>query len=60
MFGSISGTVYDKQSNKIIQNAIIISQGKEYKVNRNGNFTVPDDKSIGVRAIGYERKFYAS
>lgn len=60
MFGSISGTVYDKQSNKIIQNAIIISQGKEYKVNRNGNFTVPNDKSIGVRAIGYERKFYTS
>lgn len=53
-----SGTVYDKASLKPIDNAIVISNGKEYRTDSNGSFNVPTSKTIGVRAIGYDRKFY--
>mgnify|MGYP001809843992 CR=1 FL=1 len=56
----ISGTVLDKKTSKPIANAIIIAQGKEYRSDSNGEFKVPASSIIGVRAIGYERKFYKS
>lgn len=56
----ISGTVYDKANLKPIQNAIIITNGKEYRTDSNGSFIVPTSSHIGVRAIGYDRKFYKS
>jgi len=59
-FASIIGTVYDKKTQKPIQNAIIISGQNEYKTDENGKFSVPDSSVIGVRAIGYDRKFYIS
>jgi hypothetical protein len=55
-----SGIVYDKGTSKPIENAIIISGNKEYRSDINGSFTVPSSPIIGVRAIGYERKFYTS
>lgn len=54
----VSGTVYDKANLKPIENAIVIANGKEYRTDSNGSFTVPTAASIGVRAIGYNRKFY--
>ncbi|MDP3119072.1 MAG: putative glycoside hydrolase [Sulfuricurvum sp.] len=54
----VSGTVYDKANSKPIQNAIIIANGNEYRTDINGSFTVPASPIIGVRAIGYDRKFY--
>lgn len=56
----ISGTILDKNSSKPIANAIIISQGKEYRSDCNGSFKVPASPIIGVRAVGYDRKFYKS
>ncbi|MDP3266955.1 MAG: putative glycoside hydrolase [Sulfuricurvum sp.] len=56
----ISGTVYDKANSKPIQDAIVIANGKEYRTDINGSFTVPTSPRIGVRAIGYDRKFYKS
>jgi len=60
MFAAINGTVYDKSTKKPIQNAIIISGQNEYKTDSNGMFSVPNNSIIGVRAIGYDRKFYTS
>lgn len=57
---SISGTVYDKSTLKPIHNAIIVSQDKEYRSDTNGSFSVPSSPIIGVRAVGYDRKFYKS
>ncbi len=57
---SISGVVYDKATSKPIQNAIIISQNKEYRSDCNGSFRIPASSMIGVRAVGYDRKFYTS
>lgn len=54
----ISGTVLDKKTSKPIANAIIVSQGKEYRSDCNGSFKVPSSPVIGVRAVGYDRKFY--
>ncbi len=59
-FGSITGTVYDKLTKKPISNAIIVSGTNEYKTDENGAFSVPNAKILGVRAIGYDRKFYIS
>jgi len=56
----ISGTILDKNTSKPIANAIIISQGKEYRSDCNGSFKVPSSSIIGVRAVGYDRKFYKS
>ncbi len=56
----ISGTVLDKNTSKPIANAIIVSQGKEYRSDCKGEFKVPASAVIGVRAVGYERKFYKS
>jgi len=56
----ISGTVYDKGNSKPIENAIVIANGKEYRTDIKGTFTVPSSQTIGVRAIGYNRKFYKS
>lgn len=56
----ISGSVYDKATSKPIQNAIIVSQDKEYRTDSNGSFKVPASAVIGVRAVGYDRKFYKS
>ncbi len=56
----ISGTVLDKATSKPIANAIIISQNKEYRSDCNGEFKVPSSPIVGVRAVGYERKFYKS
>lgn len=55
-----TGTVYDKATQKPISNAIIVSQNKEYRSDLNGSFTIPTSTRIGVRAVGYERKFYTS
>ncbi|MDD2828773.1 MAG: putative glycoside hydrolase [Sulfuricurvum sp.] len=55
-----TGTVYDKATSKPIQDAIIISGNKEYRTDSNGSFSVPPASLIGVRAVGYERKFYTS
>lgn len=54
----VSGIIYDKGSLKPINNAIVITNGKEYRTDINGSFTVPTDTIIGIRAIGYDRKFY--
>jgi hypothetical protein len=54
------GTIYDKATAKPIENAIIISGTKEYRSDVNGSFNVPSAPIIGVRAIGYERKFYTT
>ncbi len=56
----ISGTVYDKANSKPIQDAIVIANGKEYRTDINGSFVIPTSSRIGVRAIGYDRKFYTS
>lgn len=56
----ISGTILDKNTSKPIANAIIVSQGKEYRSDCKGEFKVPSSAIIGVRAVGYERKFYKS
>lgn len=56
----VSGTIYDKANSKPIVNAIVITHGKEYRTDAAGNFTVPSDKLIAVRAIGYDRKFYTT
>jgi len=55
-----TGTIFDKASSKPIENAIIISGTKEYRSDSNGTFSVPTAPVIGVRAVGYERKFYTS
>lgn len=56
----VTGTIYDKGTSKPIENAIIISGTKEYRSDSNGSFTVPTATTIGVRAVGYERKFYTT
>lgn len=56
----VTGTIYDKATSKPIENAIIISGTKEYRSDSNGSFTIPTAKTIGVRAVGYERKFYTT
>lgn len=57
---TFSGTIYDKSTNLPIENAIITSKNQEFRSDENGTFSVPKDKTYGVRAIGYERKFYKS
>lgn len=57
---TISGTVFDKTTNKPIPDAIIISGSTEYRTAADGTFSVPKKGVIGARAIGYERKFYKS
>lgn len=54
------GIVLDKQTQKPIANAIVISGNKEYRTDSNGTFRIPQTNRIGVRALGYERKFYQS
>lgn len=54
----VSGTIYDKASLKPLENAIVITNGKEYRTDINGSFSVPSGPIIGIRAIGYDRKFY--
>ncbi len=56
----MSGIVLDKKSLKPIASAIVISGNKEYRTDENGTFRIPQTKIIGVRAVGYERKFYKS
>jgi len=66
LFGSVAlswgaltgGIVLDKKTDKPIAGAIVVSEGKEYRTDENGTFTIPYSKRIGVRAIGYGRKFY--
>ena len=60
LFAKMSGTVYDNTTKKPIQNAIVISGNNEYKTDENGTFSVPNSSILGVRAIGYDRKFYIS
>lgn len=55
-----TGTVFDSITKKPIANAIVISNYKEYRTDSNGTFTIPPSKHIGVRALGYNRKFYKS
>lgn len=57
---STTGIVYNKTTMKPIQNAIITSGNKEYRTDVNGTFSVPSASRIGVRAVGYDRKFYTS
>lgn len=59
-FASMTGTVYDKVTKKPISNAIVVSGTTEYKTDEKGTFSVPNAKILGVRAVGYERKFYIS
>ncbi len=59
-FAFVTGTVYDNSTKKPIQNAIVISGKNEYKTDENGSFNVPNTQIIGIRAIGYDRKFYRS
>ena len=54
----ISGTIYDKANLKPIENAIVVANGKEYRTDCNGSFSIPTSTHIGIRAIGYDRKFY--
>lgn len=55
-----SGVVYDQKTFKPIASAIVTVDGKEYRTNIDGTFSVPLSTNIGVRAIGHERKFYQS
>lgn len=55
-----NGTVFDKKSGQPIKNAIIVSDSREYRTDANGTFRIPASKFIGVRAVGYERKFYTT
>lgn len=55
-----NGVVLDKATQKPIYNAIVTSGNKEYRTDTNGTFSVPTASVIGVRAVGYERKFYKS
>lgn len=57
-FGFVTGTIYDKKTNKPIPNAIITSKDIAYKADTNGSFKVPDATYVGIRAVGYDRKFY--
>ncbi|MGD9654376.1 MAG: putative glycoside hydrolase [Sulfuricurvum sp.] len=58
-FGAVTtGIVLDKQTQEPIVNAIVISNNKEYRTDSNGTFRIPQSKYIGVRAVGYNRKFY--
>ncbi len=59
-FGAFSGTIYDITTKKPIQNAIITAGAKEFRTDENGSFKIPDAPKIGVRAIGYNRKFYVT
>lgn len=52
-----TGVVLDKQNAKPIAMAIITAEGKEYRTDNNGIFRIPSSDSIGIRAVGYERKF---
>jgi hypothetical protein len=53
-----SGVVLDKRSVRPIVSAIITANGKEYRTDKKGVFSIPSSELIGVRAVGYERKFY--
>ncbi|MBD3789321.1 MAG: GTP-binding protein [Campylobacterales bacterium] len=50
-----SGVVLDQTNGKPIASAIITANGKEYRTDLNGHFSVPPSSVIGVRAVGYER-----
>lgn len=55
-----AGTVLDKQTSKPIVSAIVVAGAKEYRTDENGTFHIPQTSMVGVRAVGYERKFYKS
>lgn len=55
-----NGIVYDQRTFKPIAGAIVTSGNKEYRTDKSGVFNVPSAEKIGIRAIGYERKFYTS
>ncbi|WP_294870335.1 putative glycoside hydrolase [Sulfuricurvum sp. RIFCSPLOWO2_12_FULL_43_24] len=55
---STSGIVLDKKTAKPIASAIVISGNKEYRTDENGTFRIPKTNLVGIRAVGYERKFY--
>lgn len=57
---STSGIVLDKKTGKPIASAIVISENKEYRTDENGTFQIPQTNLVGIRAVGYERKFYKS
>lgn len=57
---STSGIVLDKTTGKPIASAIVISENKEYRTDENGTFQIPQTNLVGIRAVGYERKFYKS
>ncbi len=56
MGDAMSGVVLDKKSSKPIPSAIITVDGKEYRTDANGAFSLAATKEIGVRAIGYGRR----
>ncbi|MGW8168467.1 MAG: putative glycoside hydrolase [Sulfurovaceae bacterium] len=58
--GFTKGIVLDAKNHKPIASAIVTVDSKEYRTNIDGTFNVPSSANIGVRAIGYERKFYKS
>lgn len=55
-----TGTVLDKKTSKPIASAIVVAGAKEYRTDENGTFRVPQSATVGIRAVGYERKFYKS
>lgn len=57
---STTGIVLDKKTAKPIASAIVISGNKEYRTDENGTFRIPQTNLVGIRAVGYERKFYKS
>lgn len=57
---STTGIVLDKKTAKPIASAIVISGNKEYRTDENGTFRIPKTDLVGIRAVGYERKFYKS
>jgi len=58
-FGAVTkGTVLDKQTLEPIENAIVVAGDKEYRTDVNGTFSVPSTQYVGIRARGYDRRFY--
>lgn len=52
-----TGVVLDIKYGKPIADAIVVTEGKEYRTDANGAFRIPSSDKISVRAIGYDRKF---
>ena len=58
--GMIQGVVVDAKTNQPLKRAIIVVGTQEYHTNELGEFVIPQTRLFGVRAMGYERKWYRS